>query len=120
MSLSVKIGNATDIAGNLFCTKIPVGTCEAFVYNYFECDKGRKWMGKYFMIFNEDIVSSSNDLNFHGLYIMGYTSWWRKDDVDVKTTSQKMGLSILYEKISKILCNCFYSISYTISNNKVP
>lgn len=74
MSLSVKIGNATDIAGNLFCTKIPVGTCEPFVYNYFECDRGRKWTGKYFMIFNEDIVSSSDRLNFHGLQIMGYTS----------------------------------------------
>ena len=72
VSITIKIGNATNIDGNVFCTKVPAGELLTWGFKYFECDTGRRWIGKYFMLYNEKTAVSSKKLNFHNIQIFGY------------------------------------------------
>ena len=72
VSISISIRNATNIAGNYFCIKVPAGECVSWNYKYFEWNTARRWIGKYLMLYNENTAVSDIPLNFHKIEIFGH------------------------------------------------
>ena len=72
VSISISIRNATNIAGNYFCIKVPAGECVSWNYKYFEWNTARRWIGKYLILYNENTAVSDIPLNFHKIEIFGH------------------------------------------------
>ena len=71
--ISINIGNSTIIAENLLCVKIPAHILVYNQYKYIECSFPRKYIGKYIILYNEDVNSESNvEILFTLIHISGH------------------------------------------------